>query len=148
MVRKDLALSIVRGGWPSSLSLPEKSAAGVASEYLHSLENSDFVHSDDKRIKRNPEKIMALVKSFARNTATTVSIETIISDSKESGIKVSRAAVDSYLRDMHKRYVVFDQPAWKGEMRSRAPLRQNPKRHLAHRISHSPEESIETDIQV
>jgi predicted AAA+ superfamily ATPase len=127
----ELAFLMVRGGWPGCLTLAPSVAAGIASEYLYSLENSDFLRSDDKRVKRNPDKIKALLRSYARNTATTASTETILADVDASGTPVSRTTVDAYLRDLNRLYVICDQPAWTGAMRSRSPLRQTPKRHLA-----------------
>jgi predicted AAA+ superfamily ATPase len=128
---ENLAFAIIRGGWPGSLSMEQRAAKSVAGEYLASLERSDFVRSDDKRVKRNPEKIKALIRSYAKNTATPATVETIMSDVEEMGVKVSRATIDGYVRDLKGLYVTYDQPAWSGELRSRTPLRQTPKRHLA-----------------
>ncbi len=127
----ELAYLMVRGGWPGCLGMAPATATGIAAEYLYSLENSDFLRADDKRVKRNPSKIRALLRSYARNTATTASTETILADVEASGTHVSRTTVDAYLRDLNRLYVVCDQPAWGGAMRSRSPLRQTPKRHLA-----------------
>jgi predicted AAA+ superfamily ATPase len=110
--------------------MKEAAALQVANEYLFSLENSDFLRSDDKRIKRDSEKIKALIRSYARNTATPASIETIVRDTRDFGTKVSRTTIDSYLKDLKSLYVIQDQPAWNGTLRSRTSLRQVPKRHL------------------
>jgi predicted AAA+ superfamily ATPase len=49
----------------------------------------------------------------------------------DAGGKISRAAADSYIREMQNLFVIDDQPAWSVSLRSRTPLRQTPKRHLS-----------------
>ena len=125
-----LIFSLLRGGWPGAIRMNEKAALSIADEYLYSLENNEWIYSSDKRIKRNPEKIKALLRSYARNTATTASIETIMSDIQNLGGTISRATVDSYIRELQNIYVIDDLPAWNVSLRSKTPLRQTPKRHL------------------
>ena len=126
-----LVFCILRGGWPGALHLPDKAALSVAGEYIYSIANNEWVYSADKRIKRNPEKIKALLKSYARNTATTASIETIIKDILGAGETISRETANAYIRELQTLFVIDDQPAWSIYLRSRTPLRQTPKRHLA-----------------
>jgi predicted AAA+ superfamily ATPase len=126
-----LVFCILRGGWPGALRLHDKAALRVAREYIHSIENNEWIYSVDKRVKRHPEKIRALIRSFARNTATTASIETILKDIVESGGAISRGAADVYIRELHNLFVIDDQPAWGASLRSTTPLRQAAKRHLA-----------------
>ena len=127
----ELVFCIMRGGWPGTLKMNERSAISVAQEYLHSIENNEWIYTTDKRIKRHPEKIRALLRSYARNTATQASIETIHKDILELGGVVSRGSLDSYIRELNNLYVIDDQPAWGISLRSSTPLRQAPKRHLA-----------------
>jgi predicted AAA+ superfamily ATPase len=126
-----LAEAIVRGGWPGCLSMPKAVWGDVARDYLASLESSTFLRLADRRVKRNPEKVRALIRSYARNTATMASMETILADVGGAGATVSRAAADQYVADLRQLFVVQDQPAWGGALRSRTPLRAAPKRHLA-----------------
>jgi predicted AAA+ superfamily ATPase len=126
-----LAFCILRGGWPGALHMNDKAALNVAKDYLRSLENNEWIYSSDRRIKRNPEKIKALLRSYARNTSTPASIETILKDTLEAGGKISRATADGYIRAFQNLFVIDDQPAWSVSLRSRTPLRQTPKRHLA-----------------
>ena len=72
---------------------------GVAREYLYSIENNEWIFSTDKRVKRHPEKIKALLRSYARNTATQASVETILKDIFEAGGTISRGTADAYIRD-------------------------------------------------
>jgi predicted AAA+ superfamily ATPase len=128
-----LAFAIVRGGWPGALRLPEDVACNIASEYIESLINSDFLRlqSPKGQTKRDPAKLRALLRSYARNTSTMASLETILNDVNSSGIKMSRSTAENYLRDLKHLYAIYDQPAWNGKLRSRTPIRQAPKRHMA-----------------
>ena len=94
------------------------------------LENNEWIHSTDRRIKRHPEKIKSLIRSYARNTATPAAVETIIKDILGAGGTVSRVTADAYIRELQSIFVIEDQPAWSVMLRSRTPLRQAPKRHL------------------
>ena len=127
----NLVFCILRGGWPGALHMSDNAALRVAKDYIYSIENNEYIYSTDKRIKRNSEKIKALIRSYARNTATSVSIETIHEDIQEAGGMISRATVDSYIRELQSLFVIEDQPAWSVSLRSRTPLRQAPKRHLS-----------------
>jgi predicted AAA+ superfamily ATPase len=126
-----LVFCILRGGWPGTLRLRDKAAMGVAKEYIYSIENNEWIFSADKRIKRHPEKIRALLRSYARNTATSASVETLMKDVLMSGGTLSRGAADGYVRELRNLFVIDDQPAWSVSLRSPTPLRQAPKRHLA-----------------
>jgi len=130
MTIDNLVFSILRGGWPGALKLNENSALNVTHDYLYSLENNEWLYSTDKRITRNPEKIKALIRSYARNTATQVSVETIMTDITELGGTISRGSADAYIRELQNLYVIDNQPAWSTSLRSTTPLRQTPKRHL------------------
>jgi len=127
---EDIVFCILRGGWPGTLKMSKKAALAVAYDYLYSLENNEWLYSTDKRVRRNPEKIKALVRSYARNTSTQASIETILSDVADMGGTISRGAVDAYIRELQNLYIIDNQPAWNTSLRSRTPLRQAPKRHL------------------
>ena len=127
---ENLVFSILRGGWPGTIRMNDKAALSVAKDYLYSLENNEWLYSTDKRVKRNSEKIRALIRSYARNVATTVSIETVMADILDMRGTISRATIDSYIRELQNIFVIDNQPAWSVSLRSRTPLRQSPKRHL------------------
>jgi len=128
---EELVFCIIRGGWPGTLHMDSKSVLSVAQDYLHSIENNEWIHSTDRRIKHHPEKIRAIMKSYGRNTATQASIETLLKDVLEVGCRISRTTADTYIRELKNLYVIDDQPAWSVSLRSPTPLRQTPKRHLA-----------------
>jgi len=128
---EELVFCILRGGWPGTLHLNEKAAMNVAQDYIYSIENNEWIHSSDKRVKRHPEKIKAFLRSYSRNTATSASVETILKDVLDTGGTISRGTADAYIRELQNLFVIDDQPAWSASLRSPTPLRQNPKKHLA-----------------
>jgi len=130
MTLDNLVFAILRGGWPGALKLSEKSAINIANDYLYSIENNEWIYSADRRVKRNPVKINALIRSYARNVATQASVETILADITKQGGTISRGTADAYIRELQNIFVLDDQPAWSASLRSRTPLRQAPKRHL------------------
>jgi predicted AAA+ superfamily ATPase len=125
-----LVFCILRGGWPGSLRLKEAAALSVSYDYLYSLENNEWIYTEDKRVKRHQEKIKALIRSYARNTATPAAVETIVQDILDAGGAISRATADAYIRELQNLYVIDDQPTWGASLRSKTPLRLTPKRHL------------------
>jgi len=128
---ENLVFCILRGGWPGTLRMCDRNALSVARDYLYSIENNEWFYLADKRIKRRPEKIRALIRSYARNVATPASIETIFKDALSTGETISRMTADAYIRELQNLFVIDDQPAWSVSLRSKTPLRQTPKRHLA-----------------
>jgi predicted AAA+ superfamily ATPase len=128
---EQLAFAIARGGWPGALRLSDQGKLNIANEYVESLVNSDFLRLRGKATRRKPEKLRALLRSYARNVATATSIETILADVTGSGITMSKGTAENYILDMKELFAINDQPAWNGNMRSRTPVRQTPKRHLA-----------------
>jgi len=125
-----LVFCILRGGWPGTLHLNDKTALSVADDYLYSIENNEWLYLTDQKVKRHPEKIKALLRSYARNTSTTVSVETIMKEVLDTGGTISRGTADAYIRELQNLFVIDDQPTWGVSLRSPVPLRQTPKRHL------------------
>jgi predicted AAA+ superfamily ATPase len=126
----DLTIALARGGWPQTLSLPDSIACDIAFEYLHSLEQSDLLGNSDKTGRRNSDKMRMFLLSIARNTATTAALRTLIRDVKERGGFLSDVTAENYMEDLKSLFVIEDQPAWTGKLRSKTPLRQTPKRHF------------------
>jgi len=124
----------IRGGWPETLTLPIEKSGKVASEYINAVVRSDFLHEEQS--KRNQLKLRKLIRSLARNNATTVNIGTLTMDTDGSdrssqdleGITLSRHSVVEYTKDLRGIYVIEEIPAWNPEIRSKTIMRQAPKR--------------------
>jgi len=121
----------VRGGWPETLDMPISDATRVSSEYISMISKNELFRSGDK--KRNSSKLRKLIRSLARNNATTVSLSTLSADSdprsEYSGqeITLARQTTAEYLDDLKKIFVIEDIPGWTPDIRSKTRIRMTQK---------------------
>ena len=124
----------IRGGWPETLKLPIEKAGSVAAEYINAIIRNELFREDQS--KRNQARLRKLLRSIARNNATTASIKTLSMDTDgaerrdqdESEILISRDSVSAYLKSLKEIFVIEEIPPWNPEIRSTTILRQAPKR--------------------
>jgi predicted AAA+ superfamily ATPase len=137
MARIDLLQLIditIRGGWPATLELPIDRAGSVAIEYINAIERNELFRPDQS--KRDQVKLRRLLRSLARNDATTASIKTLSTDTtgvemqfqSEREIAISRDSVTEYLKNLKEIFVIEEIPPWNPEIRSKAIMRQAAKR--------------------
>jgi predicted AAA+ superfamily ATPase len=127
----------VRGGWPETLNMSIKKAGNVASEYINAITRNEMLCENQS--KRNPAKMLKLLKSLARNNATTASIKTLSMDTdgserkdqNEDDIKISRDSVTEYLKVLKEIFVIEELSAWNPEVRSKTIIRSAAKRIFA-----------------
>jgi uncharacterized protein len=125
----DLADEIARGGWPGFRNRPLKAAMEAVRDYLGEVSRTDISQVDG--VRRDPGRVERLLRSLARNVATTASISTLARDSTiddEERMRDQTAA--EYLSSLERLFVVEDQPPWEAHLRSRSRLRRAPKRHF------------------
>jgi len=118
----------VRGGWPALLGTDIDYAMEVNRAYLQAVASSDIVTVDG--VRRDPGKVIALIHALGRNTATYVSNRVLQTDSEHFGSTIEARTIASYLDALQRVWVLSPQPAWGGHLRSTAPARKAPKRHL------------------
>ena len=123
-----LAYVITRGGWPDSINENEIVALGIIHSYIEAIINADVTRVDG--IKKNPLLVRTLMRSLARNVASTANLPTIRNDMLGSGEKVSERTLSTYLNALRRIYVIEDLPAWNPALRSKTAQRSSPKRHF------------------
>lgn len=124
-----LAYLATRGGWPGSLGMNEKQASDIAKSYLKSILADDITKIDG--VKRDSKKVKALIKSLARNVATSVSNATLIKDIKEfDGDLIDPNTVASYLDILTRLFIIDNQQAYDINYRSSTRVAKSPKRHF------------------
>ena len=123
----DLIEAACRGGWPASVGLDVKAAQEYAGSYLDEVCRADVPQLG---AVRSPVRLRRLLRSLARNVATEASQRTLAADAGGE-IPLDPRTVAAYLDALACVYVTEDLPAWSTALRSRASLRQTPKRHLA-----------------
>ena len=126
---EDVAVAACRGGWPGLIDMDPSPAQDLTRAYLRLVASADIVTVDG--VRRDPRKVEALLNALARNTATYVSNRVLRTDSAEFGQAVDPTTIRSYLDALTRLWVLVPQHAWGGHLRSHAPARKAPKRHLA-----------------
>ncbi len=125
---EQIAFLIARGGWPAAVNMTEDAALSVATNYLTAVINQDISRVDG--IEKNPERASRLLRSLARNTATTASGQTIIRDVESQDVGMSEKTFMSYMNALKRIFVVEDQLAWQPSLRSKTAIRTSSKRHF------------------
>jgi predicted AAA+ superfamily ATPase len=123
-----LAFSLIRRGWPASLGKKEAVALRQVHDYVDAVINIDVSRVDD--VQKNPARLRALMRSLARNVASTASITTIHQDIAGDEQTISEKTISAYLNALRRIFVVEDLPAWNPAMRSKTALRAAAKRHF------------------
>ncbi len=122
----DVADLVCRGGWPQTAGMSTADAMEVAIAYVDGVCESDVSRIDG--VRRDPDKVRAVLKSLARNESTLASAKVVEDDTKDG---VSKSSTARYLDVLRRINVVDDVPAWHPALRSPVRLRESSKRHLA-----------------
>ena len=113
---------------PRACGKTETARQQAASEVL--LDVDDNARRAMDIVSRDPENVGRLLRSLARNVATTVSAGTLAADAGGAEGPLDADTVRSYLRALARLMVIEEQPAWSPGLRSRSLLRKSPKRHF------------------
>jgi uncharacterized protein len=122
----DIVEALAIGGWPQGIGLATADALDANSGYLDVIAAVDVPRVDG--VRRDPEGVLRLLSSYARNVATDASLRTIGRGASES---ISEATLHDYVGVLRRLFLIEDQPSWKPKLRSRVRLAATPKRHLA-----------------
>ena len=108
---------IVKGGFPALIQKNLKQATEINRAYIDLLAEVDISKVSD--VKRNPGKVRSLLRSLARNTATTVDITVLEKDVKQmEHADISRPTIYDYLGALERLMIIEDQPVWNTHIRS------------------------------
>ena len=126
---EDIAFLICRGGWPAALNRTEKVALRQAFDYYDAVVNDDISRADG--VKRDSERTKRVMKSYARNVSTQVSLETIRSDVINNDIETfDKESLYGYLNALKRIFVIEDSPAWNPNLRSKTAIRTSDTRYF------------------
>lgn len=129
----DVIRAACRGGWPALVrnQTDATSALPVVRGYLEEISRTDISLVDGTR--RDPTNVRRLLSSLGRNIASEASNATLATDTAgdlATHSTVNRRTVANYLDALTRLFILEDLLAWKPAIRSRAQLRNAPKRHL------------------
>ena len=112
-----LAFLVCRGGWPESVDMDEDVALDQAFDYIDAVIRTDMSRVDN--VRRDPQKVRMLLRSYARNQGSQISQASISEEiSSGDGTRVSEETVSEYLKALRKLHVVEDMNAWDPNLRS------------------------------
>jgi predicted AAA+ superfamily ATPase len=126
----DMARLLVRGGWPRSIGIDEEYSYDIVEGYCEGLLDSEINLPGGRR--RDRQRMRHILRSLARNTATSVPNTTILTDinsNGESSISVNTLA--DYISALEGIYVVEDMDSWSPRLRSKTAIRTSAVRHFS-----------------
>jgi predicted AAA+ superfamily ATPase len=119
-----LAEQLTLGGLPSLLNSGAREGLQFMQDYTTLLAETDVSRVSGKR--RDPQKVMRLLQSLARNISTEASLSSL---AKDIGT-LTDETIAEYLDVLERLMVVEQLPAWNTHIRSSDTLRKTPKRHF------------------
>jgi predicted AAA+ superfamily ATPase len=125
---KTLAERISLGGWPSLIGSNSRQALRFMKDYIALIAEVDINRAGD--VKRDPQKIMRLLQSLARNISTEASLTSLAKDSGGSDTSLTDETISEYLETLERLMIVEQLPSWSPHIRSADTLRKAPKRHF------------------
>jgi len=123
-----ISFAICRGGFPASIGKPDKTALHMSVDYVEAVINQDISRVDGA--EKNPNRVRLLLRSLARNIATTASFQTILHDIEATETTISDKTVATYYNALRRIFVVEPLPAWSPSLRSKTAIRTSPKHHF------------------
>ena len=125
----DIAYLLCRGGWPVAVGQRGMMALERAQEYYDATVNVDISKVDD--VPRDPDRVMRLMRSYARLQATQAKLTAIKQDIIEHDVHgVDEDTVKAYITALKKLFVIEDSPAWCPCLRSKAVARTSDTRYF------------------
>jgi len=125
---KKIVHLICRGGWPSVVW--DRGSHEMPKEYLESILDTDIKRAGGKRRRISRDTMELVLRSLARNSATTVKSTTMALDVSNDGKDVSDQTVRAYVGILKSIFLVDEQRPWRPRMRSKSRVRDSPKKHF------------------
>lgn len=125
----DLIFAACRGGWPESLNKKtKKQQLAIVANYIDIICNSDVSKIDG--VRRNPQKVKAILKSYSRNISTLATKKTLMKDIRTEYGDISAPTYNSYIDALERLYVIQNIPAWSPNIRSANTIRKSCKKEF------------------
>ena len=124
----EIVESICRGGWPDTLDAEAGRARRFVRDYVDEVRRTDIERASGTR--HDPNRILRLMQSLARNVSTEVTFTTLAKDVAGADEVLQERTVSEYLNALERLFVVENQPPFSPHLRSRSRLHKTPKRHF------------------
>lgn len=132
----ELARLIINGGWPENIGLENCETDGLlASEYIKSIVANDINdNNNDYNFYFDPQKMMMILKSLARNESSYAAETTILKDcfnnAYDEDQTLNRRPLTRYLGILEKLYIIHNQEAFSINYRPSARVGKKCKRRF------------------
>ena len=128
---EQLSYFIVRGGFPENIAADPKQAHIMPRAYMEGVIKEDLNKLDDG-VEYNQNKVRLILKSLARNEATTVSDSSILKDIVANDEdSLSRNTIAKYLTALERLFLFNNQEPFSPNLRSGLRVKQSEKRHFS-----------------
>lgn len=130
--RMDLAETICRGGWPASRRLPLAQALRYVEAYVDAMCRIDIRRSADTPPYRSADTARLVLRSLARNVATTASVSALARDTAagEPASALDRKTLPAFLDAFERVFLREDCWPWGFRPAGKQAMRTRPKRFL------------------
>ncbi|MDD7417075.1 MAG: DUF4143 domain-containing protein [Spirochaetales bacterium] len=124
----NLVFAACRGGWPESVLMDDKEAQlAIPKDYFQQIYSRDMFNVD--KVKRNPQTMKALLRSYARNISTLAKKVSILEDVNATN-PITDVTLDDYISVLEKLFIVEDVYGWCPSIRSKTAIRSGRKREF------------------
>ena len=124
----DLIFAACRGGWPGSLLLEDREAQlMIPKDIYQQIYTKDMFSVDG--VKRNPQTMKAVLRSYARNISTLAKKTIIVADVNATNT-ITDNTLDDYVEALEKLFIVDDVYGWCPAIRSKTAMRSGRKREF------------------
>lgn len=125
----DVAYLICRGGWPYATTMDKDLALDQVKYYYDAVTRSDVSRVDG--VRRNPELVKRLMRSYSRHQGAQATISTIAQDILSHDQETADTkTISSYIEVLKKIFVVEDSVAWNPNLRSKTAIRTSDTRYF------------------
>ncbi|MDE5612604.1 MAG: DUF4143 domain-containing protein [Odoribacter sp.] len=125
----DIAFLICRGGWPATLRKSRRAALHMAYDYYDAVIRTDVSRAN--QVEHDPERLKALMRSYARHQGAQVPVTSIRNDiAANEEDKISINSLHAYLVALEKIFVIEDMRAWNPNIRSKTAIRTSDTRYF------------------
>ncbi|MDR2973208.1 MAG: DUF4143 domain-containing protein [Propionibacteriaceae bacterium] len=124
----DMIDETCHGGWPVDRQRPTRAARRNVADYIAETVNVGVKGVDG--VRRDPNRVLALMRALARNTSTEATITTLTHDVGETALEANPSTVSGYLQALERLTVVEPLTSWSPVLRSKARLRRSVKHHF------------------
>lgn len=124
-----IAFLACRGGWPDVVERNDDASLEYVYQYVTAVAQNDVSRVDG--IRRDPERVRAVLRSYARRLGTQATLSVIRSDLvNDTDETFSAKTLSTYIDALKSIFVLEDMKAWNPNLRSQTAVRTSDTRYF------------------